>query len=100
MESMKRWMVRLAALSTVVLAGLVLFAHAYRGSDKETALQSEGKAVERPESTLKPIPLTAEAGSDPGASDLFTRRSRLTESLEPAEPVQARYTEDRYTEQR
>jgi hypothetical protein len=97
MELMKRWMVRLAALSTVVLAGLVLFAHAYKGNDKQVDIGASENSNDEAESVVKPIPLTAELDASPPGSDPFANRSTVVEQTEPSESD--RYAQTSYREQ-
>ncbi len=89
---MKRWMVRLAALSTVVLAALVLFAHGYRGGDrKEQAEKLERRQGAEP--AIKPIPLAAEPEITADRGDPFANRPRFVEQARPSETSNDRYAQ-------
>ena len=89
---MKRWMFRLAALSTVTLAGLVLFAHAYRGNEKQAAV-TQPEPTDEKTAIIKPIPLAAEPEASPGKSDPFARASRFVEQTEASEQNKDRYAQ-------
>lgn len=89
---MKRWMVRLAALSLVVLAGLILVAHAYRGGGEKAQGGKEDSKDQAAEPTVKPIPLAADEDT-PASSDPFNARSRLVESSAGEQPAS---TDGRY----
>jgi uncharacterized repeat protein (TIGR01451 family) len=80
---MKRWLIRLGALSTVVLSGLLYYAYASKGPAKAA---SAVNAVEDSAATVKPIPLIADdapASNASQASDPFAARSKLIDAVEP-----------------